>query len=71
MIRNIRKNNQQLWKKTRNINNNNNNTDKKQTINFPLIPKIGRKMKKYMQKFGFRVEFQMGPNLKIKEENEE
>ena len=52
-------------KKTHNINsNNNNNTNKKQTITFPWIPKIGPKIKKEIQKFGFRVAFQTGPNLK-------
>ena len=51
-------------KKTRSINNNNNNTDKKQTIIFPWIPKIGLKIKREIQKFGFRVLFQMDPNLK-------
>ena len=49
-------------KKTCSINNNN-NTDKKQTIIFPWIPKIGPKIKKEIQKFGFRVPFQTGPNL--------
>ena len=45
-------------KKTRSINNaNNNNTAKKQTITFPWIPKIGPKIKKEIQKFGFRVTF--------------
>ena len=51
-------------KKTRSTNNNNNNTNKKQTITFPWIPKIGPKIKKEIQKFGFRVAFQTGPNLK-------
>ena len=53
-------------KKTRstNRNNNNNNTNKKQRITFPWIPKMGSKMKKEIQKFGFRVAFQTGPNLK-------
>ena len=45
-------------------NNNNNNTKKKQTITFPWIPKIGPKIKKKIQKFGFRVAFQTSPNLK-------
>ena len=45
-------------------NNNNNNTNEKQTINFPWVPKIGPKIKKEIQKFGFRVAFQVGPNLK-------
>ena len=45
-------------------NNNNNNTNKKQTVTFPWIPKIGPKLKKEIQKFGFRVAFQTGPNLK-------
>ena len=44
-------------------NNNNNNTNKRQTIYFPWIPKIGSKIKKEIQKFGFRVTFQTGPNL--------
>ena len=43
---------------------NNNNTNKKQTITVPWIPKIGPKIKKEIQKFGFRVAFQTGPNLK-------
>ena len=53
-------------KKTRstNKNNNNNNTNKKQTITFPWIPKIVPKIKKEIQKIGFRVAFQTGPNLK-------
>ena len=53
-------------KKTRvtNNNNNNNNINKKQTVTFPWTPKIGRKIKTEMQKFGFRVAFQTGPNLK-------
>ena len=36
---------------------------KKQTITFAWIPKIGPKIKKEMQKFGFRVAYQTGPNL--------
>ena len=44
-------------------NNNNNNTNKTQTIIFPLIPKIGPKIKKEIQKFGFRIAFQT-PDLK-------
>ena len=51
-------------KKTHGTSNNNNNTNKKQTITFPWIPKIGPKIKKEIQKFGFRVAFQTGPNLK-------
>ena len=52
-------------KKARSINNNvNTNTDKKQTITFPWIPKIGPKIKKEIQKFRFRLGFQTGPNLK-------
>ena len=47
-----------------NNNNNNNNTNKKQTVNIPWVPKIGPKIKKEIQKFGFRVAFQTGPNLK-------
>ena len=50
-------------KKTRSTSNNN-NTNKKHTITFPWIPKIGLKIKKEIQKFGFRVAFQTGPNLK-------
>ena len=51
-------------KKTRGaINNNNNNTNKKQTIIIPWVPKIGPKIKKEIQKFGFRVAFKTGPNL--------
>ena len=42
---------------------NNNNTNKKQTITAPWIPKIGAKIKKEIQKFGFRVVFKTGPNL--------
>ena len=38
-------------------NSNNNNTDKKQTITFPRIPKIGPKIKKEIQSFGFRIAF--------------
>ena len=37
---------------------------KKQTITFPWIPKIEPKIKKEIQKFGCRVAFQTGPNLK-------
>ena len=44
--------------------NNNINTNKKQRITFPWIPKIGPKIKKEIQKFGFRVAFQTGPHLK-------
>ena len=44
--------------------NNNNNTNKKQTITFPWITKVGQKIKKQIQKFGFRVAFKTGPNLK-------
>ena len=52
-------------KKTRNINNNNNNnTEKKQTITYPWIPKIGPKVKKEIQKFRFRVLFQTVPKLR-------
>ena len=52
-------------RKTRSTNNNNSNdTNKKQIIAFPWVPKIGPKIKKEMQKFGFRVAFQRGPNLK-------
>ena len=52
-------------KKTRTTINttNNNNTNKKQTITVPWIPKIGPKIKKEIQKFGFRVAFKTGPNL--------
>ena len=50
-------------KKTRGTNNNNNN-NKKQTVTIPWAPKIGPKIKKEIQKFGFRVAFQTGPNLK-------
>ena len=39
-------------------------TLKKQTTTFPWVPKIGPKIKKEIQKFGFRVAFQTGPNLK-------
>ena len=39
-------------------------TLKKQTTTFPWVPKIGPKIKKEIQKFGFRVAFQIGPNLK-------
>ena len=54
-------------KKTRSTNKNNNNknnSNKKQTIVFPWIPKIVPKIKKEIQKIGFRVAFQAGPNLK-------
>ena len=53
-------------KKTRGTNNNNSNdiTNKKQTVTIPWVPKMGPKIKKEMQKFGFRVAFQRGPNLK-------
>ena len=60
-------------KKTRGTNNNNNNnnnnndsnnTYKKQTVTIAWVPKIGPKIKKEIQKFGFRVAFQTGPNLK-------
>ena len=51
-------------KKTRGTNNNNNNTNKKQTVTISWVPKIGSKIKKEMQKFGFRVAFRTGPNLK-------
>ena len=54
-------------KNTRTTNNttNNNNTKKKiKTITFPRILKIGPKIEKEIQKFGFRVAFQTGPNLK-------
>ena len=52
-------------KKTRSTSNkNNNNTNKKQTISFPWIPKVGPKIKEEIQKFGFRVAFQTDPNLK-------
>ena len=44
-------------KKTRSINKNNNNTDKKQTITFLWIPKIGSKIKKEIRKLEFRVAF--------------
>ena len=42
----------------------NDNTNKKQTLTIPWVPKIGPKIKKEIQKFGFRVAFQTGPNLK-------
>ena len=48
-------------KKTRDSNNNNNNknnANKKQIITFAWIPKIRLKLKKEIQKFGFRVAFQ-------------
>ena len=52
-------------KNTRSINNNyNNHTDKKLTITLSWIPKIGPKIKNEIQRFGFRVSFQMGPNVK-------
>ena len=44
--------------------NDNNNTNKKQTITVPWIPEIGPKIKKEIQKFGFRLAFKTGPNLK-------
>ena len=47
-----------------NNNNNNNKTDKEHIITFPWIPKIEPKIKKEMQKFGFRLGFQTDPNLK-------
>ena len=48
-------------KKTPSINsNNNNNTDIKQRI---TLPKIELKIKKEIQKFGYRVVFQTDPNL--------
>ena len=50
-------------KKTRGTNNNNNNTNKKQTVTISWVPKIGPKIKKEMQKFGFRVAFRTGPNF--------
>ena len=55
-----------IEKKTRGTNNNNNNNDinKKQTVTIPWVPKIGPKIKIEIQKFGFRVAFQTGPNLK-------
>ena len=56
--------NNNFEKKTRSINKNNNDTDKKQTITLPWIPKIGPKIKKEIQKFGFRVALRTGPNLK-------
>ena len=48
-------------KKTHDSNNNNNNknnANKKQIITFAWIPKIRLKLKKEIQKFGFRVAFQ-------------
>ena len=42
----------------------NNNVNKKQTVTFPWIPKIGPKIKKETQKFGFRVAFQTGSYFK-------
>ena len=54
-----------MKKKTRNSNNNSNdNTDKKPTITFLWIPKIGPKIKKEIPKSGFRVGFQKDPNIK-------
>ena len=60
--------NNNIEKKARSTNNNNNNnknnnTNKNQTITFPWVPKIEPKIKKEIQKFGFRVAFQMDPNL--------
>ena len=53
-------------KKRRSTNNdNNNNTNKKERISFPWIPKIGPKIKKEIQKFGFRVAFQTDPDLEL------
>ena len=49
---------------TNNNDNNNNNTNKKQRVTFSWVPKIGPKIKKEIQKFGFRVAFQTGLNLK-------
>ena len=49
---------------TNNNDNNNNNTNKKQRVTFSWVPKLGPKIKKEIQKFGFRVAFQTGPNLK-------
>ena len=49
---------------TNNNDNNNNNSNKKQRVTFSWVPKIGPKIKKDIQKFGFRVAFQTGPNLK-------
>ena len=43
-------------------NNNNNNTNKKQQLPFLGYQKSDQKLK--IQKFGFRVAFQTGPNLK-------
>ena len=37
---------------------------KQLTVNFAWVPKIGPKIKKEIQKFGFRVAFQTGPNRK-------
>ena len=37
---------------------------KSKQLPFPRVPKIGPKIKKQIQKFGFRVAFQTGPNLK-------
>ena len=39
-------------------------TNKKQTVTITWVPKIGQKIKKEIQKFGFRAAFQTGPNLK-------
>ena len=50
-------------KKTHGTNNNNNN-NKKQTVTIPWEPKIGPKIKNEIQRFGFRVAFPTGPNLK-------
>ena len=50
-------------KKTRTTNNNNNNNTNKKKKTIPFIPKIGSKIKKEMQKFGFRAAFQTGPDL--------
>ena len=52
-------------KRTRGINNNNknNNTNKKQTVTISWVAKIGSKIKREIQKFGFRVAFQTDPNL--------
>ena len=53
-------------KKTRGTNNNNNNisTNKNQTVTIPWVPKIGPKIKKEIQKFGFRLAFWIDFNLK-------
>ena len=47
-----------------NNNNDNNNINKKQTVTISWVPKIGPKIKKEKQKFGFRVAFQTSPKLK-------